>query len=85
MDGREGDEERVSTGEIPRRALENRAPLQHVTIGRVMPDPGHLAEGVDPERACDDVSLSWVKVATRRVDAQRPARAFEDFPGREPQ
>ena len=107
MDGRESDDERVGrdtdsrdsrdsrdrdSGEIPRGAIEDAAPLNQVPIGRVVPNARRLAEIFDrrpqpgdPERACDDVRLCWMKVATGRIDAKRPAPVVEDLPGREPQ
>src|SRR2546425_973388 len=90
MDGREGDDEYVrgdtgsrDSSEIPSLAFECTTALNDVPIGRVMPDARSLAE--IRQRPCDDVSLGWMKVATRRVDTQRPAGIPKDLPGRESQ
>ena len=76
MNGRERNEKCVrretgssESGEIPRCGLEDRAPLEGVPIGRVVPDAGVSpkssigAPDAGSQGTRDNVSLGWMKVA----------------------
>src|SRR4029079_10042058 len=61
-----------------------RTPLfQRVAIGRVVIDRRRLCE--TSERATHHVALGGMKVATRWIDAERPARGSVNLPGRKSQ
>jgi hypothetical protein len=52
-----------------------------VSIRRIVIQRGRVAQTVDG--AGDDVGFGWMKVAARRVDAQRPSGLAKLFPRRQ--
>jgi len=68
---------------LPRGRRPCAAFFDGVPIGRVVINRGRAGQSLD--RAGDDVGFGRVKVAARRVGAQRPSRIAELFPRREAQ